>query len=158
LDADVHCISAKGEKYVLAVGLFNGQPYELLGGHANGFNIKKSAKGEISKVKRGQYSLTIGEIEILDFSKHFTPQEQTIFRMASTMMRHGIPIEFIVEQMQKSSEDMFSLPSAIARVLKKYIKDGQNVVGDSCPSCEQETIIYSEGCKVCKSCGWTACQ
>lgn len=157
LEADVHCISAKGEKYVVAVGLLNGQPYELLGGHANGFNIKKSAKGEITKVKKGQYSLEIGELEITDFSRHFTPQEQTIFRMASTMMRHGIPIEFIVDQMQKSSEDMFSLPSAIARVLKKYIKDGQAVVGEVCPSCEQQSIIYSEGCKTCKSCGWSAC-
>jgi ribonucleoside-diphosphate reductase alpha chain len=141
----------------VAVGLLNDQPYEILGGHANGFNIKKTSQGEITKVRKGQYSLVIGELEISDFSKHFTPQEQTIFRMASTMMRHGIPIEFIVEQMQKSTDDMFSLPSAIARVLKKYIKDGQEVVGAACPECNQTEVIYTEGCKTCKSCGWTAC-
>jgi ribonucleoside-diphosphate reductase alpha chain len=157
LPVEVHCITAKGEKYIVAVGLLDSQPYELFGGHANGFNIKKSTTGEITKIKRGQYSLTIGELEISDFSKHFTPQEQTIFRMASTMMRHGIPTEFIVEQMIKSSDDMFSLPSAIARVLKKYIKDGQQVIGVACPECEQETIVYSEGCKVCKNCGYSAC-
>lgn len=157
LPVEVHCITAKGEKYIVAVGLLNGQPYELFGGHANGFDIKKSTVGEISKVKRGQYSLSIGELVISDFSQHFTPQEQTIFRMASTMMRHGIPTEFIVEQMVKSSDDMFSLPSAIARVLKKYIKDGQQVIGSSCPSCESENIVYSEGCKVCKDCGYSAC-
>ena len=157
LPVEVHCITAKGDKYIVAVGLLNNQPYEIFGGHANGFNIKKSANGEITKIKRGQYSLSIGELEISDFSKHFTPQEQAIFRMGSTMMRHGIPIEFIVDQMMKSSDDMFSLPSAIARVLKKYIKDGQDVVGSSCPGCNKESIIYSEGCKVCKSCGWSAC-
>jgi ribonucleoside-diphosphate reductase alpha chain len=157
MNADVHCITAKGEKYIVAVGLLNEQPYEIFGGHANGFNIKKSATGELTKIKRGQYSLTIGELEISDFSKHFTPQEQTIFRMASTMMRHGIPTEYIVEQMQKSSDDIFSLPSAIARVLKKYIKDGQTVSGCSCPECNKETVVYSEGCKTCKNCGWTAC-
>jgi len=157
LPVEVHCITAKGDKYIVAVGLFNNQPYEIFGGHANGFNIKKSANGEITKIKRGQYSLTIGDLEISDFSQHFTPQEQAIFRMGSTMMRHGVPIEFIVDQMQKSSDDMFSLPSAIARVLKKYIKDGQEVVGSTCPVCNKESIIYSEGCKVCKSCGWSVC-
>lgn len=157
LSADIHCITAKGEKYIVAVGLLNEQPYEIFGGHANGFNIKKSAKGEITKIKRGQYSLTMGDLEISDLSQHFTPQEQTIFRMGSTMMRHGIPTEFIVDQMQKSSDDIFSLPNAIARVLKKYIKDGQQVTGCACPECKSESIIYSEGCKVCKNCGWTAC-
>jgi ribonucleoside-diphosphate reductase alpha chain len=157
LPAEVHCIAAKGEKYIVAVGVLDGQPYEILGGHANGFNIKKSANGTITKVKRGQYALSIGDLEIHDFSEHFTPQEQTIFRMASTMMRHGIPIEFIVDQMQKSTDDIFSLPSAISRVLKKYIKDGQKVTGATCPSCGEESVVYSEGCKTCKSCGWSAC-
>lgn len=157
LPAEVHCISARGDKFVVAVGMLNGQPYEILGGQANGFNIKKSANGEITKVKRGQYSLSIGDLEIVDFSKHFTPQEQTIFRMASTLMRHGVPLEFIVDQMQKSSEDMFSLPSAVARVLKKYIKDGQQVKGTACPDCGEEKLVYTEGCKRCSSCGWSAC-
>ena len=154
---EIHNITAKGEKYIVAVGLLNNQPYELFGGHANGFNIKKTSSGEITKIKRGEYKLTVDDLEFSDFAKHFTPQEQTIFRMVSTMMRHGIPIEFIVDQMQKSTDDIFSLPSAISRVLKKYIKEGQPVVGTSCPSCNSSEIIYSEGCKVCKSCGWSAC-
>jgi ribonucleoside-diphosphate reductase alpha chain len=156
LPADIHCITAKGEKYIVAVGLLDGQPYEVLGGIANGFNIKKSTEGQITKVKRGQYSLSIGELEISDFSKHFTPQEQTIFRMVSTSMRHGIPTEFITEQLQKSSDDIFSLPSAIARVLKKYIKDGQCISGKTCPECGNDSLIYMEGCCKC-SCGWSAC-
>jgi ribonucleoside-diphosphate reductase alpha chain len=156
LPAEVHCITAKGEKYIVAVGLLDGQPYEVLGGMANGFNIKKSADGTITKVKRGQYSLTIGELEISDFSKHFTPQEQTIFRMASTMMRHGVPIEFVVEQMQKSSEDIFSLPSAIARVLKKYIKDGEKGKG-FCPECGSDHLEFKEGCLTCMACGNSKC-
>lgn len=157
LPAEVHCITAKGEKFVVAVGLLDGTPYEILGGAANGFNIKKSAEGQITKVKRGQYSLSIGDLEISDFSQHFTPQEQTIFRMASTLMRHGVPTEFIIEQMQKSSDDIFSLPSAIARVLKKYIKDGQTISGATCPECGSDKLVYVEGCKRCHACNWTAC-
>jgi len=157
LEADIYAVTARGEKYVVVIGKLGDQPYEIFGGHANGFNIKKSTTGELTKIKRGQYSLAFGEFEIDDFSEHFTPQEQTIFRMASTMLRHGVPIEFIVEQMQKSTDDMFSLPSAISRVLKKYIKDGQDVIGFICPECEKDEVYYQEGCKTCRNCGWSMC-
>jgi ribonucleoside-diphosphate reductase alpha chain len=157
LEADIHIATAKGEKYVVAVGLLDNQPYEIFGGKANGFGIKQKCKGKLIKHKKGQYGLEMDSVEIDDFSKHFTPQEQAIFRMASTMMRHGIPIEFVVEQMQKSTDDMFSLPSAVARVLKKYIKDGQKISGVTCPSCGSDALVYQEGCKRCNNCQWTAC-
>lgn len=157
LEADIHIATAKGEKYVVAVGLLDGHPYEIFGGKANGFGIKQKCKGKLIKHKKGQYGLEMDAVEIDDFSKHFTPQEQAIFRMASTMMRHGIPTEFVVEQMQKSTDDMFSLPSAVARVLKKYIKDGQKVSGQICPSCGKESLIYQESCLTCKDCGWGKC-
>lgn len=157
LDADIHLITAKGNKYVIAIGLLEGQPYEIFGGQANGFGIRHKCTGVLTKHKRGQYGLNIGAIEIDDFSKHFTPEEQTIFRLASTHMRHGLPIEFLVEQMQKSTDDMFSLPSAVARVLKKYIKDGQPVNGQVCPECGSTNLVYENGCVVCRDCGWTAC-
>jgi ribonucleoside-diphosphate reductase alpha chain len=157
LDADIYAVTARGDKFVIVVGKLGEQPYEVFGGHSNGFNIKKSTNGTITKIKRGQYALSFGDIEIDDFSEHFTPQEQTIFRMASTMLRHGVPIEFICEQMQKSTDDMFSLPSAISRVLKKYIKEGQEVLGFECPQCDAGDVYYQEGCKTCKSCGWSMC-
>lgn len=157
LEADIHLATAKGEKYLVAVGLLNGQPYEVFGGKANGFGIKHKCQGKLIKHKKGQYGLELETVEIDDFSKHFTPQEQTIFRMASTMMRHGIPIEFVVEQMQKSTDDMFSLPSAVARVLKKYIKDGQKVTGQKCPTCGSDQLTYDSGCISCNACGWSKC-
>ena len=46
------------------------------------------------------------------------------------MLRHGIPIKFICEQLQKSSDhDMFTFEKGISRVLKKYIKDGEKASG-----------------------------
>ncbi len=157
LPADIHILSIKGDKFIIAVGLYQDQPYEVFGGEANGFGIKKTTRGVLTKIKQGQYGLSIGDIEIDNFSKHFTPQEQTLFRSLSTMLRHGIPIEFIVEQMQKSTDDMFSMPSAVARVLKKYIKEGQKATGQSCPSCSSSNIVYQEGCLTCKDCGWSKC-
>lgn len=157
LDADIHLATAKGDKYIVAVGLLGGEPYEIFGGKANGFGIKKSATGKITKHSRGKYGLELGSVVVEDFSEHFTPQEQSIFRLVSTALRHRIPIEFVADQMLKSTDDMFSLPSAIARVLKKYIKDGQKVVGQTCPECGSTNLIYQDGCVTCRDCGWSKC-
>ena len=159
LDADIYVVTVKGEKFVIAVGLLNSAPYELFGGAMNGLGFKfQYKKGRIEKVKRGCYKLEIGEeIEVADFSTQFTPTAQILFRMVSTSLRHGVPITFIVEQLQKSTDDMTSMTSAAARVLKKYIPDGANVNGASCPKCGHgNDLIYQDGCWSCK-CGYSKC-
>jgi ribonucleoside-diphosphate reductase alpha chain len=157
LDADIYMVSVKGGKYCVVVGLQNDQPYEIFGGHLNGLGLKSNyKKGKITKVKRGQYALEFDDIFIEDFSKQFTPTEQILFRMASLQMRHGIPIRFIVEQLQKATDDMTSMASAAARVLKKYIEDGETVSGQKCPSCNSDELTYIDGCVSC-SCGWSKC-
>lgn len=157
LDADIHVVNVKGQKFCIVVGLQNGQPYEIFGGHLNGLGLKSNyKKGKISKIKKGQYSLEFDDISIDDFSKQFTPTEQILFRMASMGMRHGIPIEFIVEQLQKATDDITSMASAASRVLKKYIKDGIAVTGQKCPTCGKE-LVYLEGCCSCPGCGWSKC-
>jgi ribonucleoside-diphosphate reductase alpha chain len=157
IDADIHVVSVKGEKFCVVIGLQNGVPYEVFGGHLNGLSLKSNFKqGKIIKVKGGQYALEIGDISIEDFSKQFTPTEQILFRMASMSMRHGIPIRFIVEQLQKATNDITSMASAASRVLKKYIPNGEGVAGQVCPSCKSTALYYADGCVTC-SCGWSKC-
>lgn len=157
LDSDVYVVNVKGEKYCIAIGLQNGQPYEIFGGHLNGLGLKSNFKhGKIAKIKNKQYSLEIGDIVIEDFSKQFTPTEQILFRLASTSLRHGVPIHFIVDQLQKATEDITSMGAAAARVLKKYIKNGEVAKGQSCPSCGNG-LVYLEGCVSCTTCGWSKC-
>ena len=157
LDADIYVVNVKGEKFCIAVGIQNGQPYEIFGGHLNGLGLTANfKKGKISKVKNKQYALEIGDILIEDFSKQFTPTEQIMFRLASTSLRHGVPIQFIVDQLQKATEDITSMGSAAARVLKKYIKDGEVAKGQSCPSCGNG-LVFLEGCVSCTTCGWSKC-
>ena len=110
----------------------------------------------ISKVKDGQYSLEFDDVAIEDFSKQFTPTEQLLFRMSSMSLRHGVPIPYIVQQLQKATEDITSMASAAARVLKKYIKDGEKVTGQKCPSCGSTDLFYSDGCVSCQ-CSWSKC-
>lgn len=157
LDADIYVVSVKGEKFVMVVGTQNGQPYEIFGGHVNGFGFKfQQKKGKITKVKKGQYALEIDDLVIEDFSKQFTPTEQILFRMASMSMRHGVPIPFVVEQLQKATSDITSMAAAAARVLKKYITNGHQVTGKKCPTCGKE-LIYIDGCVSCAGCGWSQC-
>jgi len=160
LDADIHSVTVNKEKFIIVVGLQNGSPYEIFGGKMNGLKIEMDSKhlpGKLRKIKRGQYSLEFEEAIIKDFSKQFTPVEKILFRSLSLMMRHGIPIIYIVEQLNKASDDMFSVSAATCRVLKKYIKEGQKINGRSCPSCGSSDLFYNNGCTACSNCNYSAC-
>jgi hypothetical protein len=158
LISDIYVITIRGIKYLVAVGLLNGAPYEVFAGDLNGFNFKFTYKeGKLIKAKRSHYNLELGDIVIEDFNEKFKPVDAALFRMVSTSLRHGVSIKFIVEQLQKSSDDIFSLPKAVARALKKYIKDGDTASGITCPNCKNESLIYKDGCVECSSCNWTKC-
>lgn len=157
LDADIYTVTVKGQKFVIAIGFQNSRPFEIFGGHLNGLGLKSSfKKGKITKIKSKQYSLEFDDISVEDFSKQFTPTEQILFRFASMSLSAGIPIPYIVEQLQKGTDDITSMGAAAARVLKKYIVDGEVAKGQSCPTCSN-SLVYLEGCVSCTSCGWSKC-
>ena len=80
-------------------------------------------------------------------------------RTISLALRHGTPVQYVVEQLQKDKDsDMFCFSRAVARVLKKYIQNGQKPASDKvCPSCGEEALIYHDGCILCQYCSWTKC-
>jgi len=41
--------------------------------------------------------------------------------------------------------------------LKKYIIDGTEAKGQKCPVCGHESLVYEEGCLICKNCGASRC-
>jgi len=160
LDHDVHVVTSKGKKYIVSIGKQDGKLYEIFGGLIpENLQFKFSHKpGKMTKLSQGHYTLEIGEdILIKNFGDIFTAEEQMLFRMISTSLRHGIPVKFVVQQLAKSSEDISSLTAAVGRVLKKYIQDGETVNGMKCPSCGSTELIYGDGCVSCSSCGWSRC-
>lgn len=159
LNADIYCVTVKGERFIIAIGLLNNSPYEIFGGHMNGLNLKFQHKtGKITKVSRGKYQLDTEDFTIEDFSLQFTQVEKALFRSLSTSLRHGVPVKYVVEQLQKAEDDMFSIQSAAARVLKKYIQEKEKVSGAECPNCKQpNTLIYSNGCVECSNCEYSKC-
>ena len=80
-------------------------------------------------------------------------------RTISLALRHRVPVQYLVEQMQKDKEaDLFSFSKVIARCLKNYIDDGTKASEQTCSNCGSEgTIIYQEGCQTCTACGFGAC-
>lgn len=159
LDQDVYVVSSKGKKYIISVGKQDGKLYEIFGGLIpENLSFKFTHKhGKMTKVSQGHYTLEIGDdIVVNNFGEIFTAEEQMLFRMISTSLRHGIPLKFIVQQMSKSADDMSSLTSVVGRVLKKYIQDGEVANGAVCPSCGSKELIYSDGCVSC-GCGWSRC-
>jgi ribonucleoside-diphosphate reductase alpha chain len=87
------------------------------------------------------------------------PNHGAFGRTISLALRHGTPIQYIVEQLNKDkNSDITSFSKVISRVLKSYIKDGTEATSEKkCPTCEQDTVIYQEGCLLCTSCGWSRC-
>jgi ribonucleoside-diphosphate reductase alpha chain len=169
LECDIYHTSVKGQKWVVLVGLLDGKPYEIIGGEAENIEIpKKYKKGTLSKrsfkTTNSKYDLHFGKGDdvfgIRDIVSVFdNPNYAGYTRTISLALRHGAPVQYLVEQMQKDKEmDMFSFSKVIARCLKNYISDGTTSSVKVCPDCNAEdSIVYQEGCATCKSCGSSKC-
>ena len=168
LECDIHHTTIKGEKWAIVVGLYEGKPYELMGGRSDLIEIPRNrVKGFLVKhrfkTKNSVYDLHIGTngdtVIVKDLVKIFDNANHSAFtRMISLGLRHGANIQYVVEQLQKDKDsDMFSFSRCIARILKNYIPDGQEATEKTCPECGEDGLVYVEGCVTCTSCGFSKC-
>jgi len=170
MDCDIFQVKISGESWTIFIGLFEGKPFEIFGGLSKYLTLsKKITSGKIQRhpKKKGQtravYDLHCGDEKeptiVKDIVKVFENATQSEFtRILSLALRHGSPLKYVVDQLQKDEEsDMYSFSKVIARVLKNYIKDGTKVTGKVCLSCGSKELIYQEGCSVCLSCGGSKC-
>lgn len=160
LKADVYHAKVKGEEYFVLVGIYpdSNDPYEIFAGK-NGMIPKNIETCRIIKEKRGSYHVILEDgKEFKDISAHITDDQAAITRLISTSLRHGADIKYVVHQLEKIPGDLTSFAKAISRCLKKYIKDGEQITGETCDGCHQEnTMIRESGCSICKSCGHSRC-
>jgi ribonucleoside-diphosphate reductase alpha chain len=169
LECDIHQVKIKGEAWTIFVGLMDGKPYEIMGGKSSFVNIsKKIVKGKLVKnsKKAGSsksiYDLHYGDEDaptiIKDVVRTFeNPTEGEFSRMVSLALRHGSPVQYVVEQLQKDEEgDLYSFSKVLSRVLKTYIKDGVKIKA-KCKNCGSDKLIYQEGCLLCSDCGFSKC-
>ena len=160
---DIHTTSIKGNKWLILVGLLNNNPYEIFLGLSQTLCLPSKYKtGRLCKDGSGIYNLhvDVGEEELVinNVVKVFdNPDSAWATRMISISLRHGVPVEFIVEQLSKDG-GIGDINKAISRVLKKYISEGKKPFSKiRCDNCGSDDIVFIEGCISCKRCSWSKC-
>lgn len=165
LPAEIHHVKVKGQDWAVVVGLMLGKPFEVFAGQ--GLVLPKSKEIEYSEIKRNgpkKYTLSIkikdnGIEEIADIREIYdTPEQRTITRGVCRDLRHGIPLEFIVRDLQDYEGGfMTDYVLVLARVLKKYAKKPE-LIAKVCPECGGKEFEMRDGCIYCCACGTGKCQ
>ena len=173
LEADVVRFQNNKEKWVAFVGLLDGRPYEIFTGlqdEEEGILLPRSVThGRIIKNydedgvkhydfqfenKRG-YKMTIEGL-----SEKFNKEYWNYAKLISGVLRWQMPIEQVIKlvgSLQLDSENINTWKNGVERALKKYVQDGTEAKGVKCPNCGNETLVYQEGCLICKTCGSSRC-
>lgn len=173
LDCDVVRFQNNKEKWVAFVGLLDGYPYEIFTGlqdDEEGIALPKTVtKGRIIKQtnpdgtkrydfqfenKRG-YKTTVEGL-----SEKFNPEYWNYAKLISGVLRYRMPIDHVIKlvsSLQLKDQSINTWKNGVERALKKYMVDGTAAKGLVCPSCGQETLVYQEGCLICKNCGASRC-
>ena len=152
MKAEVHHSTTAGVSYRVIVGLLDDKPYEVF---IDESESDISGSGIVFKKGRGDYFFKKNDVTT-NISDTMTDEQSTISRITSMSLRHRTNIKYVVEQLRKSDGDMFSFSKSLARVLKKYIPDGETATV-TCPECDSSNVIFEEGCNKCKDCGHGAC-
>ena len=155
-------ISSESEKWIVFVGLLEDDPYEIIAGKIETFNIPSNiTEGTMVKIKKEGKNIYQfhydGEIIVADVCKAFVNDiREYATRLMSLALRHGAGIEYLKEVLQKTNGTIVDFDKAIIRAINKYSK---NVASkERCPTCNSE-LIYIEGCVKCsdKECSFSKC-
>lgn len=173
LEADIVRFQNNKDKWIAFIGLIDDKPYEIFTGLADdedgiliprwvedGVIIKNRNEDGTSrydfqyKNKRG-YKTTIEGL-----SHKFNPEFWNYAKLISSTLRHGMPIEKIVElinSLQLEGESINTWKNGVARALKRFVEDGTMAKGQKCDNCKSTNLIYQEGCLTCTDCGSSKC-
>lgn len=173
LEADVVRFQNNKEKWIAFVGLVDGRPYEIFTGLADdeegillprwvneGLIIKNRDESGVSRYDFQFKNLRGYKTTIEGLSHKFNPEFWNYAKLISGTLRHGMPIESVVElinRLELDSESINTWKAGVARALKRYIPDGTEAEGQKCSNCGSNQVVYQEGCLICKNCGNSKC-
>jgi ribonucleoside-diphosphate reductase alpha chain len=172
VEADVVRFVNANEKWIAVIGKLDGKPYEIFTGKAEdafslptwvtqGWVIKNrtedgAARYDFKYTDKAGYNVIIEGL-----SRSFKQEFWNYAKLISGVLRHGMPIEHVIDLIQNlnlDNDNINSWKSGVARALKQYIADGTQAKDKECPSCgDKEGLVFEEGCLKCKSCGYSKC-
>jgi ribonucleoside-diphosphate reductase alpha chain len=91
--------------------------------------------------------------------EHTQRREQldSISRLISTSLRYHVPLDKIIEQLEKSKGSMKGTVASISNVLKEFADRAGDPYIINCVSCDEGKLVYQGGCANCDSCGYSEC-
>jgi ribonucleoside-diphosphate reductase alpha chain len=173
LEADVVRFQNSKEKWIAFIGLIDGKPYEVFTGLADdedgiliprwvnkGLIIKNRNEDGTSRYDFQYENIRGYKTTIEGLSHKFNPEFWNYAKLISGTLRHGMPIDKIVDlihSLQLDSESINTWKNGVVRALKRYVEDGTQVKGQTCTNCNSVNLIYQEGCLTCTDCGSSKC-
>lgn len=175
LKGEIHRFQNNSEKWIAVVGLKDGKPYEIFTGKLeNGLSklspyvkecdvvktIIEDEEGNRKKRYDIEYIDSDGVKQVhTSLNYAFNPEFWNYAKFISGVLRHGMPIICVYELINSLNfkEDYINTwKNGVARVIKKYIKDGEKIKG-KCSECGGEHLEFKEGCLICADCGSSKC-
>ena len=173
LEADVVRFQNNKEKWIAFIGLIDDKPYEIFTGLSDdedgiliprwvndGLIIKNRDENGTSRYDFQYKNIRGYKTTIEGLSHKFDPEYWNYAKLISSTLRHGMPIEKVVDlinSLQLDSESINTWKNGVARALKRYVPDGTEANGQKCGNCSSTNLIYQEGCLICKDCGSSKC-
>ncbi len=160
------------EKWIAVVGLLYNRPYEIFTGKMEDvFNLPIwVTEGWVIKNRdeegKSRYDFQFSDkdgykITIEGLSRSFNEEFWNYAKLISGILRHGMPIPFVVDLINNLNlfdENINTWKAGVVRALKQFVPDGTAAADRKCSECgDPEGIIFSEGCLECKSCGYSKC-
>ncbi len=171
MEAEIIQFNNDFDKWIAVIGLLDGRPYEIFTGKAEeSFSILSHVKnGWVLKNKSEdgntrydfQYEDSHGyKTTIEGLSRTFNKEYWNYAKLISGVLRHGMPINYVVDMVDNLHLDDANLNTwkkGVVRSLKRFIPDGTKPAENVCPSCNEPALVYEEGCLNCKGCGHSKC-
>jgi len=171
LAAEVVRFQNESESWIAVVGLLDGKPYEVFTGKADDFLLHpKVDRGWVIRQKQenepARYDFQFEDKHnykhtIEGLSRMFDKEYWNYAKLISGILRHGMPLPFVVELVEHLNFDIEAIntwKNGVVRALKKFIPDGTEAPEQTCPECKEvDGLVYKEGCLTCKHCGYSKC-
>ena len=161
IDAVAHIIKPNGKTFIVFVGLLKGRVFEVFVLDHKIAGVSDGMTGRIFRENlpnnERYYHFESGAMLIRKLNSYEDNEASLITRLVSSALRHGTPLEFLIDQMTKSKTVVTSMAKAIARALAIYVNKDEAAGKLKCDKCGSHNIQIGLACKTCADCGFSSC-